>query len=284
MFPSPKQSGRIHCEYGNIDPKIQLVDRLLKRFVESDDMKITRQNSLTLALEGDAIPLEKFKQAVTSFLDLIESVSREATGTGQKIIWEVSVKAGSSLVEAIPKRSIETRDAIGEVVAAIQEGIGTLERGIAETPRLFNNAAVKAVKRLGAVNDLEGSGLIGVRIIGARSNTVVTHRVTKTVNEIIGTSYESYGSIEGKLEALWAHEGFKFSVFDQLFARRVDCYVSDELVDDAIQNFRQRVRTSGVVQYNKMGLPLNIRVKEIQPLPPNHKLPRPSEIRGIFKN
>lgn len=247
-------------------------------------MKTTKQNSLTLALEGDAIPLEKFKQAVTSFLDLIESVSREATGTGQKIKWDVSVKAGSALVEATPKRSAETREAIGNVFAAIPEGISSLEKGIAEPPRLFNDTAIRAVKRLGAVSELDGNGLTSVHIIGAQTSNLVTHRVTKTVNEIIGTSYESYGSIEGKLEALWAHEGFKFSVFDQLFARRVDCYVSDELVDDAIQNFRQRVRASGTVQYTKAGLPLNIRVREIYPLPPNHKLPRPSEMRGIFKN
>jgi hypothetical protein len=247
-------------------------------------MNIIKQNSLTLALEGDAIPLEKFKQAVTSFLDLIESVSREATGTGQKIKWDVSVKAGSALVQATPKRSVETREAINDVFDAIPDGINSLERGIAAPPRLFNDAAVKAVRRLSAVHEIDGNGLISVRIVGKSFDVPVTHKVAKTVNELVGTSYESYGSIEGKLEALWAHEGFKFSVFDQLFARRVDCYVSDELVNDAIANFRQRVRASGTVQYNKAGLPLNIMVKAIQALPPNHKLPRPSEIRGIFKN
>jgi hypothetical protein len=247
-------------------------------------MKITKQNSLTLAMEGDAIPLEKFKQAVTAFLDLIESVSREATGTGQKIKWDVSVKSGSAFVQATPKRSIETREAIIKVFEAIPEGINSLDRGIAELPRLFNDTAMKAMRRLAAVHELDGNGLTSVRILEMQSSNLVTHRVVKTVNAIIGASYESYGSIEGKLEALWAHEGFKFSVFDQLFARRIDCYVSDDLVDTAITNFRQRVRASGTVQYNKAGLPLNIQVTQIQPLPPNHKLPRPSEMRGIFKN
>jgi hypothetical protein len=247
-------------------------------------MKITKQNSLTLALEGDAIPLEKFKLAVTSFLDLIESVSREATGTGQKIKWDVSVKAGSAIVQATPKRAIETRDAVSNVFTAIPEGINSLGRGVAEVPRLFNDAAMRAVRRLAAVHELDGNGLTSVRIVGIQTDGLVTHKVATTVNELVGTSYESYGSIEGKLEALWAHEGFKFSVFDQLFARRVDCYVTDDLVDSAIGNFRQRVRASGTVQYNKAGLPLNIQVKDIQPLPPNHKLPRPSEMRGIFKN
>lgn len=247
-------------------------------------MKIMKQKSLTLALEGDAIPLDKFKQAVTSFLDLVESVSREATGAGQKIKWDVSVKAGSALVQATPKLSLETREAISKVLEAIPAGIDNLEKGIAELPSLFNDAAIKAMRRLAAVHDLDGNGLTSVRIVGLRSSSVVTHKVARTVNEIIGTSYESYGSIEGELEALWAHDGFKFSVFDQLFARRIDCYVSGDLVDDAIANFRQRVRASGTVQYNKAGLPLNIMVKELQPLPPNHKLPRPSEMRGIFKN
>jgi hypothetical protein len=140
------------------------------------------------------------------------------------------------------------------------------------------------MRRLASVHELDGNGLTSVRIVEAQSSNLVTHRVANTVNAIIGTSYESYGSIEGKLEALWAHEGFRFSVFDQLFARRVDCYVSDDLVDEAITNFRQRVRASGTVQYNKAGLPLNIMVKTIQRLPSNHKLPRPSEMRGIFKN
>ena len=66
-------------------------------------MKITKKGSLTLTLEGDAIPLEKFKQAVNSFLELVESVSHEAIGKkGDKIKWNVSVKPGSAIVNATP--------------------------------------------------------------------------------------------------------------------------------------------------------------------------------------
>jgi len=151
-------------------------------------MKTTKQNSLTLALEGDAIPLEKFKLAVISFLDLIESVSREATGTGQKIKWDVSVKSGSAIVQATPKRSIETRDAVSSVFSAIPEGINSLERGVAEVPQFFNDAAIRAVRRLATVHELDDKGLTRVRIIGTQSNNIVTHKIAATVNEIVGTS------------------------------------------------------------------------------------------------
>jgi hypothetical protein len=247
-------------------------------------MKILKRGSLTLALEGDAIPLEKFKQAVTSFLNLIESVSHEASGEGQKIKWNVSVKSGSALVKVTPQYSRETSEAVKNVFAAIPNGISELGHGISRPPRFFNDSAIKAMGRLAEVHELDGNGLTAVRISGNRTRKTITHKIAVTVKQIIGASYESFGSIEGKLQALWDRGGFKFSVFDALFDRRVDCYVKDDLIEKAIGGFRKRVRVSGTVQYNKSGLPISISATDVFPFEPNHKLPRPSEMRGILKN
>jgi hypothetical protein len=119
-----------------------------------------------------------------------------------------------------------------------------------------------------------------------RKKKTITNRVAATVDAIIGTSYESYGSVEGKLQVLSDHGGFKFSVYDALFGRRIDCYVGDEpgLVTEAIARFRDRVRVSGTVQYNKEGLPISITAIEVHAFPPNHKLPSAADVRGILKN
>jgi hypothetical protein len=247
-------------------------------------MKITKKSSLTLALEGETIPLEKFKQAVTSFLELVEAVSREASGDGEKINWNVSVKSGSAIVKAIPEPTKNTADAIRAVFDAIPNGIGELSRGIAAMPRLFNTNAIRSVKRLATVHELGGNGLTAVKISGQRVKRTVTHKVAMTVNQIIGTSHEAYGSIEGKLQALWDRDGFRFTVFDSLLDRRIECYVSDDLIEPAIDGFRKRVRVSGLVQYNKKGLPISVNANEIYKFPPNDKLAGVSDVRGIFKN
>jgi hypothetical protein len=247
-------------------------------------MKITKSKTVTLALEGDSIPLEKFKQAVTSFLDLVESVSQEATGRGQKIKWDVSVKSGSALVSVTPQDSIETRAAVKEVLNAIPDGISALCRGITQPPRLFNASAIRAMKRLASVHELSENGLTEIRVLVKRKTKRITNKVAATVEAIIGTSYEAYGSVEGKLQALWDHGGFRFSVFDALFDRKIDCFVGDEMVEPAIKGFRHRVRVSGTVQYNKEGLPISINVTDIQTFRPNNELPSAADVRGIFKN
>ena len=248
-------------------------------------MKITKKGSLTLTLEGDAIPLEKFKQAVNSFLELVESVSHEAIGKkGDKIKWNVSVKPGSAIVNATPEYTATTAGAIRDVFDAIPNGIGSLSRGIATAPRLFNASAIRSVKRLATVHELGGNGLSAIKISGNRMKKTVTHKVAVTVNQIIGTSYEAYGSIEGKLQALWDREGFKFSVFDALLDRRIECYVNDDLIEPAIDGFRKRVRVSGLVQYNRGGLPISVTASEIYEFPPNNKLAGGADVRGIFKN
>jgi hypothetical protein len=245
----------------------------------------TKRGSLTLALEGDAIPLEKFKQAVTSFLEIIESVSHEAVGNGTKIKWNISVKSGSAIVSATPEFTKESKEAIKAVVASVQNGIKDLSRGkTATAPKLFNATAIKAMKRLASVHEIGRNGLTAIRVLGDGVKRTVTHKVATAANEIIGASHEAYGSIEGKLQALWDRDGFKFTVFDSLFDRRVECYVDEELVASAIEGFRKRVRVSGIVQYNRGGLPISISAKAIQSLLPNSQLPGASDVRGILNN
>jgi len=240
--------------------------------------------SLTLALEGSSLSLEKFKQAVTSFLDLVESVGKEAVGEGQRIKWRITVKSGSALVKATPEYTPETSEAARAVITAIPNGIENLAKGIAEPPKLFSLSAIKALRRLATVQELTGNGLTAVRILAPGNKKTISNKVAATVNEIIGTSYEAYGSIEGKLQALWDRGGFKFSVLDALFDRRVDCFVGDDLVDAAIAGFRKRVRVSGTVQYNKAGLPISITATEIYTFKPNDQLPSAADVRGILKN
>jgi len=245
----------------------------------------TKRGSLTLALEGDAIPLEKFKQAVTSFLEIVESVSHEAVGDGTKIKWNISVKSGSAIVSATPVYTKESRDAIKAVVDSVQNGIKDLSQGKSTTaPKLFTASAVKAMRRLASVHEAGRSGLTAIRVLGNGVKRTVTHKVAVTANEIIGASHEAYGTIEGKLQALWDRDGFKFTVFDALFDRRVECYVNEELVTSAIDGFRKRVRVSGVVQYNRGGLPISINATSIDHLLPNNKLPSASDVRGILNN
>ena len=247
-------------------------------------MKNTPKGSVTLALEGDAIPSDKFKQAITSFLDIIESVSHEAVGDGAKIKWNISVKSGSAIVSATPEYTKESRQAIKSVVSAIPGGIKELSRGVATAPKFFSPSTMRAVKRLANVHDIGGNGLTLIRISTSRFNRVVTHKVAATANAIIGATYEAYGSIEGKLQALRDRDGFKFTVFDSLFDRGIECYVNEELIPSAINGFRKRVRVSGVVQYNKGGLPVSINATDIFQFLPNNKLPGAADVRGIFQN
>jgi len=231
-------------------------------------------NSITLDLDSSQVPLAKFKQAVTSFLEMIEEVSR--TSSEEKLKWTISVEKGSALVIASCNQP-----AAKCVTVALPAALKSLERGTNELPQGFSERAAKLARKLANVKG-RGDNIIPITIRSGRTSTDLSSRTTATVDDLIEASHQSFGSLEGKLYLLSDHNGFRFKIHQQLFKRDITCFVEDDEVENALGAFRKRVSVFGRIQYNRFSKPISIKVSKMSVFPSNDELPTLKEIRGLL--
>lgn len=235
--------------------------------------------AITLELGKTQIPLRRFRDAVSAFFELIESVSREVTASGEPIKWLISVQKGSAQVVATPDPKHEKTEDVLRVVPA---GIEQLEGGnLEKLPDKFSEKSVRAARKLSVFRD-RGENIIPISISIGAQRTPITSKTASTADDLVEAAYQSYGSVEGKLLMLSDEDGFKFAVSQPLFNRRVICLGGEEMVAQAIASFRKRVRVSGRVQYNRSRNPVSIHVQTIFEFPQNSELPSIAEMKGIL--
>jgi len=245
-------------------------------------MPISHPPGLTLQLHGE-IPLEKFQRAVSAFVDLVQEVTKETLTRDHQIRWTTAVRAGSAMVIAIPHYESETEAEALQVLRAIPSGINAIEHGTEVMPLHFNRDAVNAVKRLAIVPGLKGTDVTSISIRGGHEKVNVTAKSVATAEALVGGQRQSYGAIEGKLRTITDCGGFRFVVYDSLANKRTDCFIDEELLEEALANFRKRVRVSGVVRCDRFGDPVSIKVSNIYVFRQNSELPSIQEMRGILK-
>jgi len=103
----------------------------------------------------------------------------------------------------------------------------------------------------------------------------------KVSNKIISESEDS-GSVEGVLDVVSAHNGYVFNIVEPIFERTVKCTIPESMMEKALGAFGKRVEVEGVIRYNKEGLPLGIKVKDLSKFPDTENIPNFKKLRGIF--
>lgn len=158
--------------------------------------KSQTKDCLTLDLKGK-LPLEKFEKALVAFFDLIKEVTKAALKEKQKILWTITVRSGSAVVNAIPHYEESVSTQAREILHAVPSGIKELESGIKTMPHLFTRDAVRAVKILGSVQDLRGDDVTSIRVRSLSAKALVTPKSATAAEALITGQRQSYGSIEG---------------------------------------------------------------------------------------
>jgi hypothetical protein len=240
-------------------------------------------NSVTLDFDGHLVTPEAFRRAINAFVDLIREVSKEISGSGPKLQWNISVASGSRLVIAKPVADPATRRIAKEAVISIKNGIQRLEGGATTAPIHFTEIALKATRDLGALQDRNARTIDYVRIRTNRTTEEVTERAVASAETLVTGQHQALGCIEGKLQTISERGSFQFVVWDDLFDRGVCCFVDQEMMADAVKYFGKRVAAFGIIQYDREGRPASIRVQTIKPFPDVTTLPPIKSLRGIFK-
>lgn len=252
--------------------------------VKKTEAKAAKGDELSLRVDGPLIAPEEFRKAVNAFIDIILQVSEDISQGGKKPLWNMSVSKGSCIFIAKPVADPETQKNARDTIKSVRSGIAMLEKGVLEIPH-FNHLALQAAGKLASVRAKPSRQGINVIEIAASTGKPceVTPKTAQNVSRTVGVQHQAYGSIEGKLQTISERGSFQFVVWDALSDRPVNCFVPEDKFKMAYDAFRKRVSVSGLLQYDREGKPVSIRVDGIRVFRELSELPPIEHFRGILK-
>ncbi len=239
---------------------------------------------LTLLGETEYVSLSAFLDAASDIKDILRALGPAVSAEeGSGLEWAVVSTYTGSLHIEIASLHIEIacmdNPVVGAAVAqTFIQGMEIIDRS-AERPPLFSDYVLDKAKHLSSVANRADVARI---MVGAGRNEVhVSQHVAANVDTLIGVRYEEIGSVEGRIEAVNIHNGYRFGIYDFLTERRVDCSFSDTMFGEVIATLGKRAIVYGLMQTDARGEPISIRVDRIQRLHSGSELPSVSDLRGM---
>lgn len=226
---------------------------------------------------------EVFREAACAFVELLQGVSEEVGGAETKVQWDIQVKKGSRMFVARPIADNRTTRAAGEVIKAIKGGLLQLQKGADFQPPYFNQRALKGARTLSSLTEGKKRRVTYIRIRTSGKPCELTPRITTSVERLMSGTREAFGSVEGRLRTVSDSDGkLQFVVYDDLYNKGVNCFVSEETEAQVIKAFRKRVLVQGLVKSDKDGRPISIKVEEIREFREPSELPSIDDLYDIF--
>lgn len=239
---------------------------------------------LGFRFDGRRITVPEFLEATSRVLSILREVDARTTsregGTLDWVIKDLQYGSAAVEVEAEPRGETTPVWAPAEVVQRFKSGMKrVIEAG--ERPEYFSETAMRRAFELASL--LNENGIQAFRVRSNGEEVAITPGLRKTVRDAMEGRYRALGSIEGRIDALSAHEEPYFcTVYTLLTGEPVRCYLGAELLDDAYRYFRQRVIVRGIFNTRPDGEITSMRVREIERLPDAGEVPSVDEMIGIF--
>ncbi len=237
---------------------------------------------LTLEIGDDPSP-EQFMKAATAFFGFVREVSEAVAPAGEIPQWVVRVHEGSDLLSVVPAPSAQPQW-VESVYAKADKGVRSLLQGGGVEASGLTENALEYLNTLSKLASGPRENPTFLRLWLRREPMTVDASIAAIVREEERLGYNDYGTIEGILDTVQERGGtLQLRVNDAALRQAVKCYFSEELLADAMADFRKRVEISGVIHYRKNGTPISIRGERIERLPSDAELPTANDVRGILR-
>jgi hypothetical protein len=240
-----------------------------------------KSRSLTLELPDSAIAAETFRKAVDAFIDLINEVTKDVSGSAENVKWTVSVSRGSTRIRFQAESINLPAKQVAVLTGIIQDGFQTIQTE-SKRPVHFSTFALKKTKELVSVLDTENGGPHLIRIKRNRTICSLTPDTIANIDSALGRPSRDYGSIEGRLSSISERTGHKFTVYDSLLDKHISCTFPRRLLSKALNAFGKRISVSGIIRYSEGGEIENVHVKDFEIFPDSQSLPKFADVFGIL--
>ena len=235
---------------------------------------------ITLELDEAEITVGEFTSAFDHFIGLVREVSKSVDGDAPRD-WLVKVYPGSVGVGIYPKPG-QTSAALHAVRTVILDGMNALADG--RRPDKFTDKAISHASSISKVFEKHRRPVSGVRLWSGNQRSVnVKKEIAAEAAKILDAVFEDYGSVEGTLQVVTAHDKLECTIYDTLGNRAIKCDLAEERIPEAINAFRSRVEVFGRVHYRKDGLAVRVIADKIIKFPSPQEIPTVQEMLGILR-
>jgi hypothetical protein len=212
--------------------------------------------------EYDRPDIEDFFAAFQNFVGLLKDVDAAlAQKKKGNLRWKVTSLTKSPMpvigVTSYLRRTVE--DITSRVEREIFGNIAALNEK-SELTRTFSDSSLARIERIAKTTPRIGNSVIYIDTREAASPTVnITRETLEQVESIREPKSASWGTIYGKLGAIYVHNGNEYRVWDEDSGRPVVCTFKPSEEQSIKDLLRYRVAVSGMIQANTHGLPISIR-------------------------
>jgi hypothetical protein len=227
------------------------------------------ENTLTFALHGE-VTLKTFADEISRWRALVEKLT-EQVGTGQPVRWVIEELAAGSATATV--RAFGDEPTAAAVVDAYVDVGTALAQGRPEmlAPQIRSEALALTVAINGEVDY--------IRFETARDDLIVTLNYDQLLERARGEleppvpMNPALGGVQGRIQTLTSRGALRFTLYDTLFDRAVNCYLREGQEEIMRDLWGQSAIVEGVVtRAPDTGRPLNVRevwnvtpVRQIKP-------------------
>lgn len=248
-------------------------------------MMAARRITISLETRDDRrIPVESFKAALEDISVILHEVELELSEIRRaRLSWNIAELSLGSATIGLEAASEEDSELASKTSQSVINGLELLSREQTR-PEYFNDTALESARRLARV---AGDGISRINLFSdvAKQQLYIIETIATNVQAIL-EHLEFVGSVEGTLELLSGREGeaLYFRVRDVVSGAAVRCYFTEEMLEQALTDFRKRVVVSGLIQCDSSGKPRRIHVYDMELVPTVDNLPQPDDVRGILRD
>lgn len=216
------------------------------------------RDDLTLTLDGD-VSIHDFATAVSALDRLIKSLTEAIAEDKSAIRWVVTELEAGSATTTITGYAEKPQD-----VQSVIAGYTAVGRALASGGAVPYSEKVR--KEAQKIMGILGGEVSSITFDAADEKITVAPE--PTAHREIET-FVSFGAVEGRVQTLTNRAGVKFTLFDTIHDKPVQCHLEPERQDELRNIWGQRVIVEGMVSRNaRTGHPLNIRqISTIEILP-----------------
>ena len=246
----------------------------------ADGFSDERRRDLEIEVgHGVSVELRSLATVSQKFAGLIDEVAREYTGVQRPVRWVVEVESGSVRLplRAEPVGENIRPSMVHEIGSVVADGLSALEESPVR-PDHFNDKALDLAKGLASM----ASEDLPLAVRNGHAAVKITHQISVNVEKVLGAPRESFGTVEGLLEALNVHGSARdFSVWP-LEGSAIKCIFGDrlDLEMDILPAISKRVAARGKIKTRPSGERISVEVDELEVLPSPVSA---DEVTGILK-
>lgn len=104
-----------------------------------------------------------------------------------------------------------------------------------------------------------------MRVLANGQEANVSVVTLANIQTLKGPTYESAGSVVGRLEAISVHHAFEFRVWSEATGKPVTCRFDESMLDKVKDHLRNKVMVYGTIKWNALGHPISVSVEGMDP-------------------